>query len=115
LRDQSEDSCSLQVDTYLDPAPNCVKACGPIVGTSNFAIYIDCWIGTIEMELVFLVSNCSESRRLSSQVSKPELSSVQFLGIIGQNYSVSKSNQLHAVNFRFFFIDLRYVPQIPLK
>jgi hypothetical protein len=30
------------------------------------------------------------------------------LSIIGQDPSVSKSNQLHVVIFRFFFINLRY-------
>ena len=33
----------------------------------------------------------------------------RFLGIIGQNPSVSKSNWLHVVIFQFFFIDLRYI------
>jgi hypothetical protein len=37
--------------------------------------------------------------------------------MIDQNRSVSKSNQLHVVIFQFlcFFIDLRYILQIPLK
>ena len=33
----------------------------------------------------------------------------RFLGIIGQNPSVSKSNQLTFVMFRFFVINVRYV------
>ena len=37
------------------------------------------------------------------------------LSITGQDPSVSKSNQLHVDIFRFSFIDLRYIPQIPLK
>jgi hypothetical protein len=32
----------------------------------------------------------------------------RFLGIIGENHF--KSNQLHVVIFRLFFIDLRYIP-----
>ena len=32
------------------------------------------------------------------------------LSIIGPNTSVSKSNRLHVVIFRCFFIDLRYIP-----
>ena len=39
----------------------------------------------------------------------------RFLGIIGQDLSVSKSNRLHVVIFRFFFINLRNIPQILLK
>ena len=39
----------------------------------------------------------------------------RFLGIINQNPSVSKSNWLHVVIFRFFFISLKYIPEIPLK
>ena len=34
----------------------------------------------------------------------------RILGIIGQNHSVSKSNRLHVVIFRVFFINLRCVP-----
>ena len=34
----------------------------------------------------------------------------RFLGLIGQNLSVSKSNRLHVVIFRFFFTHLRYIP-----
>ena len=34
----------------------------------------------------------------------------RFLSIIGENHSVFKSNQLHVVIFRLFFIDLRYIP-----
>ena len=37
-----------------------------------------------------------------------------FLGTIGQNPSISKSNQLHVI-FQPVFDDLRYIPQIPLK
>ena len=33
-----------------------------------------------------------------------------FLGIIGQNLSVSKSNQSYVVIFQFFFIKIRYIP-----
>ena len=39
----------------------------------------------------------------------------RFWGIIGQVPSVSKSNRLHVVIFRFFFINLRYILWIPLK
>ena len=40
--------------------------------------------------------------------------SKEFLGIIGPNPSVSKSNQLHVGIFSFFFIDLRHILYIPL-
>ena len=33
----------------------------------------------------------------------------RFWGIIGDNHSVFKSNQLHVVIFWLFFIDLRYI------
>ncbi len=33
----------------------------------------------------------------------------RFLGIIGQDPSVSKSNRLHIVIIRLFFIELRYI------
>ena len=33
----------------------------------------------------------------------------RFLGLISQIPSVSKSNHLHVVIFRFFFINLRYI------
>ena len=36
----------------------------------------------------------------------------RFLGIIGPNPSVSKSNRLHGVIFRFFFTSLRFSPFI---
>ena len=40
----------------------------------------------------------------------------RFSGIISQSPSVSKSNQqLHVVIIRVFFINWRYIPQIPLK
>ena len=39
----------------------------------------------------------------------------RFLGIIGQNPSVSKSNRLYVVIFRFFFIDLRNISRITVK
>jgi hypothetical protein len=34
----------------------------------------------------------------------------RFVGIVGQNPSVPKSNRLHVVSFWFFFISLRYIP-----
>ena len=33
----------------------------------------------------------------------------RFLGIIGQNPSVPKSNRFHAVTFGFFLIDFKYI------
>ena len=38
-----------------------------------------------------------------------------FFSIIGKYPSVSKSNRLHVVIFRFFFIKLRHIPWIPLN
>ena len=38
-----------------------------------------------------------------------------FLGVISQNPSVSKSNWLHIVIFRFFFINFRYILKTPVK
>ena len=35
--------------------------------------------------------------------------SMEFLGMIGQDPSVSNSNQLHVYIFWFFFIDLGYI------
>lgn len=62
LRGQSEDSYSLQADAYLDSAPSCVKACGPIVGTSDFAINIGCWIRTEQTGIFWLAiaMNCED-------------------------------------------------------
>ena len=39
----------------------------------------------------------------------------RFLGIIGWDPSVCKSNRLHVDILRFSYINLRYIPQIPLK
>ena len=39
----------------------------------------------------------------------------RFLGMIGQNLSVSKANQLHVGIFRFFFTNVRCIPWIPSK
>ena len=39
----------------------------------------------------------------------------RFLDIIGWDPSVCKSNRLHVDILRFFYINLRYIPQIPLK
>ena len=38
-----------------------------------------------------------------------------FLGIISWDPSVCKSNRLHVDILRFFYINLRYIPWIPLK
>ena len=38
-----------------------------------------------------------------------------FLGIIGWDLSVCKSNRLGVDTLGFFYINLRYIPQIPLK
>ena len=39
----------------------------------------------------------------------------RFLGIIGWDLSVCKSNQLHVDILWFFFVDFRYIPHILLK
>ena len=63
------------------------------------------------------VSSCKSTRL---EVGKPNDTHIQcprrFLGIIGQDPSVSKSNWLHVVTiFQFFLIKLRNIPQILLK
>ena len=37
------------------------------------------------------------------------------MGIIGQHPSHAKFNRLHVVISHFFFINMRYIPHIPLK
>ena len=39
----------------------------------------------------------------------------RIVGIIGQDPSVPKSNRSHAVIFLFFFVNVQYIPYIPLK
>ena len=39
----------------------------------------------------------------------------RFLSIIGWDPSVCKSNRLHVGTIRFFYLNLRYIPWIPLK
>ena len=55
-----------------------------------------------------------KSQQLMKKFFYPKQCLRRFLGKIGENPSVSKSNWLRLVIFRFSFINWRYIPQIPL-
>ena len=63
------------------------------------------------MQTFFYIS-APHSRTHSHTVAEHLHQCVQgdFLGIVGLNPSVSKSNRFRVVIFRFFFINLRYIP-----
>ena len=79
-------------------------------GRNNFPLPLDSepslpWLS----ELLKLSVAQSEAKFRGGSMSQ------EISGIISWDPSVSKSNRLHADNFRLFFIDLRYKFKIPLQ